>query len=81
MKKKIVSVILAAAITFAFSASVFAEGTAKDVGTETKETSETAAEEKKEDSKSGHLLAAGYELMEGVTIPVETDNKTLGIEG
>ena len=80
MKKKIVSVILAALMTFAFFVPAFAEDTANDTKSETKETSETAAEEKK-DSKSGHLFAAGYELIEGDTIPVETDNKTLGIEG
>ena len=35
----------------------------------------------KETAKSVHLLAKGYELMNGLTVPVGTTNQDLGVEG
>ena len=71
--------ILMLTLTMGLSVSVFAADTAKDTKAETTETSETT-DEKQEGSKSAHLLAAGYELMEGLTIPVGTTNKDLDAE-
>ena len=68
MKKKILSFILALTLAMGLSVSAFAADTAKDTKDEKKETSETEKEDKEETSKSAHLLADGYEIMDGVTV-------------
>ncbi len=72
--------ILAVTMTMSLPLSAYAAEAAKDTPAETKEASEAASEEKEPASKSAHLLAEGYELMEGLTIPVGTTNKDLDAE-
>ena len=54
---------------------------AEETAAETESTSETAQDEGQTAMKSADLVAEGYELMEGVTVPVGTTNKDLEVEG
>ena len=86
MKKKILPIVLTLAMTMTMglSVSAYAEDKAGDTADKAKETTETAKDEKdekEETSKSAYLLAEGYEIMDGVTVPVGTTNEDLGVEG
>lgn len=84
MKKKILPAVLTLTLTLGFSAAVFAEEAAKEAeaeSTETTEATDPAADDEENRTKSGYLLAAGYEFLDGVTVPVGTDNKSLEVEG
>ena len=82
MKKKLLPVILT--LTMGFSFSVFAGEATEDTASGTEETTEAAAEEAKDEakaaSKTAFLLADGYELMDGLVIPVGVSNKELEAE-
>ena len=79
MKKRILPIILA--LTMGLSLTGFTGKTAGDDAAGTQKQSEATKDEKKAPSKSAHLLAKGYELMDGLTVPVRTTNKDLGVEG
>ena len=72
MSKKVLT-ILAIILTLSMGLSllVSAEETTEDTAAETTETA----------MKSADLVAEGYELLEGVTVPVGTTNKDLEVEG
>lgn len=78
MRKKILPVILM--LTMGLSLSVYAEEATSNAPAESEEQAETTTEEAEGTSKSAHLLAKGYELMEGLTIPVGTTNADLDAE-
>ena len=78
MRKKILPVILM--LTMGLSLSVYAQEATSNAPAESEEQAETTTEEAEGTSKSAHLLAKGYELMEGRTIPVGTTNADLDAE-
>ncbi len=87
MKKKLVAMILAltmgislTACAGAASGNPHAEAVTQAEAVSTGTAVEAAEEETDGASKSAHLLAEGYELMEGLTIPVGTTNEDLNIE-
>jgi acetyl esterase/lipase len=79
MKKKIFAIVLTLAMGFSFS--VYAEEAAvetADAESEAEAGAETEAEAEAEAaSKSAYLLAKGYEIMDGLTIPVGITNTDL----
>ena len=79
MKRRILPIVLA--LTMGLSLTGFTSKTAGDSAAGTEKQSETGKDEKKAPSKSAYLLANGYELMDGLTIPVGISNKDLGVEG
>ena len=96
MKKKILPAVLALTMTFTTGLSLAAcggavvnnnntasgtEQTSNDTAAVTAVSSEAAKNDPKASSKSSHLLAEGYELLDGVTVPVGTSNKDLKVEG
>jgi acetyl esterase/lipase len=84
MRKKMLPVILM--LTMGLSLSVYAEDATSNAPAEAEEQVEaedqveTTTEETEGTSKSAHLLAKGYELMEGLTIPVGISNADLEAE-
>ena len=56
------------------------ESAAETESAETAESTEATGEETESASKSAHLLAEGYELMDGLTIPVGITNKDMDAE-
>lgn len=95
MKKKILPIFLTLTMTLTMGLSLSAcggaavnnntasgtEQTSNDTAAVTDVSSEAAKNDSKASSKSSHLLAEGYELLDGVTVPVGTTNKDLKVEG
>ena len=81
MKKKLVALLIAGAMVVSMvpSVAVFADEV-ESPASETDESADSTEDEKEETSKSAHLLADGYELMEYLTLPVGLSNKDLGVE-
>ena len=73
MKKKILPIILVLTMTMGLALSAYAEEKTGDTAEKTKESSE-------ETYKSAYLLADGYEIMEGLTIPVGITNADMDAE-
>jgi hypothetical protein len=78
MKKQLVAMIVAGAMVASMVPAVAAYAEeAESAAAGTEESTDTTEDEKKEPSKSAYLLAEGYEIMDGLTIPVGLTNKDL----
>ena len=78
MKKQLVAMIVAGAMVASMVPAVAAYAEeAESAAAGTEESTDATEDEKKEPSKSAYLLAEGYEIMDGLTIPVGLTNKDL----